>query len=232
MEQETMVLTEEKETAAVSVPENRTEIIVPEKATIVPLITIWNNVDLMQQAWKMANTLAQTTIIPQQYRGKPGDCLVAIDIANRLYISPLMVMQSSQIVQGNFTWKGQACRAFIDNCNRYIDSEYIEVGEKGKDSWGYYFQAVEKKTGKLIKGVTVTIDMAKKEGWYGKSGSKWQTIPELMLKYRAAAWFMRTECPDIGIGFLTQEEQEDISGYVDNGKADNLVATLDGVIGK
>lgn len=176
--------------------------------------TIWNDNSLMEQAWKKANTLAASTIIPQQYRGKTGDCLIALDMANRIGLTPIMVMQSSQVVQGNFTWKGQACRALIDNCGKYKDSEYIEVGERGKDDWGYYMQAVERRTGKVIKGVTVTLDMAKKEGWYSKNGSKWQTMPELMFKYRAAAFFLRTECPDIGMGFLTAEEYGDINTIV------------------
>ena len=51
--------------------------------------------------------------------------------------------------------------------------------------------------GEVIEGAEVTIGMAKAEGWYskkdkyGKETSKWQTMPELMLAYRAAAFFAR-----------------------------------------
>jgi hypothetical protein len=55
------------------------------------------------------------------------------------------------------------------------------------------------------------MKMAKDEGWYGKNGSKWQTMPELMMKYRASAFFMRTECASLAMGFLTAEENEDIA---------------------
>lgn len=187
-------------------------------------VTMWNDVGLMQQAWKMANTLSQTTIIPQQYRGKTGDCLVAIDMANRMGLSPITIMQNSQVVQGNFTWKGTACKAMIDSCGRYENSKYIEVGKRGNDDWGYYLEAIDKKTREIVKGITVTIDMAKKEGWYSKNGSKWQTMPELMLKYRAAAFFMRTECANVSMGFLTAEEVTDISAESNTNK---ITALLD-----
>lgn len=191
--------------------------------------TMWNDVGLMQQAWKMANTLAQTTMIPQAYRGKVGDCLIAIDMGNRLGLPPIAVMQNSQVVQGNFSWKGTACKAMIDSCGIYTNTEYVEVGEQSKDTWGYYLQAIEKKTGRIVKGVVVTIDMAKKEGWYSKNGSKWQTMPELMLKYRAAAFFMRTECANIAMGFLTVEENEDIYGAEDRqqNKASKITKLID-----
>ena len=53
--------------------------------------------------------------------------------------------------------------------------------------------------------------MAKKEGWYSKSGSKWQTMPELMLAYRASAFFARVHVPEALMGISTAEENEDIS---------------------
>ena len=70
--------------------------------------------------------------------------------------------------------------------------------------------------------------MAKKEAWYNKDGSKWQSMCDLMLKYRAAAFFMRTECASIAMGFLTKEEVEDVYGKqtIDNQKA-SVVDMLD-----
>ena len=68
--------------------------------------------------------------------------------------------------------------------------------------------------------------MAKREDWYNKSGSKWQTMPELMLKYRASAFFMRTECASLAMGFLTVEENEDLEPTPKN----NLTGLLDAEI--
>lgn len=190
-------------------------------------VTMWNDAKLYNQSLAMAQTLSKSEIIPQSYKGKPADCLIAIDIANRLGLSPAIVMQNSQCVRGNFTWKGSACKAMIDGCGRYQKTRYVYVGEEGKDSYGCYLEAIDN-DGDIIKGVPVTIAMAKKEGWYNKDGSKWQTMSDLMLKYRAAAFFMRTECASIAMGFLTKEEVEDIYGKqtIDNQKA-SVVDMLD-----
>lgn len=125
-------------------------------------VTMWNDAKLYNQSLAMAQTLSKSEIIPQSYKGKPADCLIAIDIANRLGLSPAIVMQNSQCVRGNFTWKGSACKAMIDGCGRYQKTRYVYVGEEGKDSYGCYLEAIDN-DGEIIKGVPVTIAMAKKE---------------------------------------------------------------------
>lgn len=154
--------------------------------------------------------LSKASIIPQQYRGKPGDCLIAMDMANRMGISPIMVMQSSQVVQGNFTWRGTACKALIDGCGKFKNSRYIMVGKQGTPDWGCRMAATRARTGEMVSGPTVTWKMAVDEGWVNKNGSKWKTMPELMLRYRAASFFAKTECPEVLMGFQTAEEQMDI----------------------
>mgnify|MGYP007092384214 FL=1 len=190
-------------------------------------VTMWNDAKLYNQSLSMAQTLSKSEIIPQSYKGKPADCLIAIDIANRLGLSPAIIMQNSQVVRGKFSWSGSACKAMIDGCGRYQKTRYVYVGEHGKDSYGCYLEAIDN-DGDIIRGVPVTIEMAKKEGWYDKDGSKWRSIPDLMLKYRAAAFFMRTECASIAMGFLTTEEVEDVYGKqtIDNQKA-SVVDMLD-----
>lgn len=175
--------------------------------------TMWNDVGLAKNAWKMADLISKTSVIPQQYRGKAGDCLISIDIGNRLGMSPIMVMQNSQVVQGNFTWKGAACKALIDGCGKFIESEFVFFGEEGTNSWGCYLKAKSTATGKIVIGTKVTIQMAYDEGWLTKNGSKWKTMPELMLQYRAATFFARTQCPEILMGFMTSEEVKDVNGY-------------------
>lgn len=184
-------------------------------------VTMWNDLTMFETTQRMAKMLAISNIAPQSYRGNIADCVIAIDMANRMGVSPLTIMQNSQIVHGNFSWKGTACKAMIDSCGKYVKTRYVEVGEQGKDTWGFYLEATDK-DGEIVKGIPVTMEMAKKEGWYGKNGSKWQTMPELMMKYRASAFFMRTECASLAMGFLTTEENEDIY----NGKGKSSLATI------
>jgi hypothetical protein len=68
----------------------------------------------------------------------------------------------------------------------------------------------EKATGQRLEGPPVSIDMAKAEGWFQKKGSKWQTMPEVMLRYRAASFFGRLYAPDVLMGMQTAEELHDV----------------------
>jgi hypothetical protein len=97
----------------------------------------------------------------------------------------------------------------IENSKKFDEISHVYIGEKGKDAWGCYVQAKRKSDGQIVKGAEVTIDMAKKEGWYSKDGSKWQTMPELMLAYRASAFFARVHVPESLMGIQTAEEIED-----------------------
>ena len=160
-------------------------------------------------AYKLAGFLGQSDLVPQAYQNKVPNCLIAIDIANRMGISPMSVMQNSQVVRGKFSWSGSACKSMIDGCGRFRKPTiYREVGKKGEDNWGFYLEG-ETKDGQIIKGVEVTIGMARAEGWLTQN-PKWRSMPELMLKYRCAAFFMRTECSGLAMGFLTAEENEDL----------------------
>lgn len=194
----------------------------------VGIPTMWNNVKLMQNAWKMATVISKTSIVPQTYKANPGNCLIAIDIANRMGLSPIMVMQNSQIVSNNFTWRGSACKGLIDNCGRFTKSRYVFVGERDTDDWGCYLEAFDNQTQETVRGAIVTIKMAKDEGWYGKTGSKWKTMPELMMQYRSATFFARAYCPEALMGFYTTDEMIDIGkADVEEKEQEKIKITLD-----
>lgn len=84
--------------------------------------------------------------------------------------------------------------------------------------------ATELSTGEILESDPITIDTAIKEGWYTKIGSKWVTMPSLMLTYRAAAFWQRMYCPEISMGFITKEEADDIQDaeYVEIPSKDKL----------
>lgn len=178
-----------------------------------PTQNLLQNTKALAMINRLADRYANSSMVPDTYKGKPDNCFVALELASRMDVSPVLVMQNLYIVQGKPSWAGQACKALIDGSGKFTDSEYVMIGNPADDSWGCYLQAVNVKTGKLIRGSTITIKMAKDEGWYNKNGSKWKTMPEQMLKYRSAAFFARTECPEVLMGFQTAEETQDVRGY-------------------
>lgn len=160
-----------------------------------------------------SNYLSQSTMIPKEYQGNVGSCLIACEMAARVNLSPLMVMQQLAVVNGRPTWSGQACTALINQSRRYDKPlKVVFVGERGKDSWGAY--AVAYQGEEEFRGTTVTMAMVKQEGWDRPKGSmisKWVTMPEQMFKYRAATFFAREHCPDILMGCMVEGEAEDIN---------------------
>ena len=161
---------------------------------------------------RIGRAFAASSLVPESYRGQGNlaNCIIAVEMAARIGASPLMVMQNLYIVNGRPAWSAQFLISAFNSCGRFSAIRYRFTGEKGKDSWGCLAYSREKGTDETVEGPEVTIAMAKEEGWHGKKGSKWQTIPQLMLTYRAATFLIRTTAPELTMGLRTADEIEDI----------------------
>ena len=167
----------------------------------------WSDPHAFTQLAKVADAFAKSSLIPQNYQGKPQDCMIAIEMANRMNISPVFVMQNLYIVKGKPSWAGQACMAMINACGKFRDVKHVYTGKPGTDSRGCYVTATRISDGETVNGTEVTMSMVKAEGWI--SNSKWKNMPEQMLGYRAASFFARLYCPEALMGLQTYEEVED-----------------------
>ena len=196
-----------------------------EQATQLTTNSVWENKDQFNHLLRAAQMLSQTSIIPQSYQNKPQDCFVAIEMANRMGVSPMVVMQNMYVVKGKPSWAGQACTMLINSCGKFKDVKHIYTGEKGKPNRGCYVTATRISDGSQVDGVEVTMQMAQSEGW--TSNSKWRNMPELMLAYRASAFFARVYCPEAMMGVQTAEEVYDADSTPINA-ATSLTAALKG----
>ena len=168
-----------------------------------------------EQAKQMAKALASSTIVPAQYQGSKtpeavANCIIALEMANRIGMSPLLVMQNLYVVYGNVGWSSKFLIAALNTCGRFSPLRYEQENEGDLVKWRCRAWAIDKTTGTPLRGAWVSMQMAKDEGWYSKAGSKWKTMPELMLQYRAAAFFQRTYAPEISMGMQTVEEIRDV----------------------
>lgn len=162
-----------------------------------------------------------------------ANSVVALNMAQRMGADPLMVMQNLYIVEGRPSWSSQWIIAAINGCGRFsplrfrIESrgereieykstywedrerktktEKVKINDKVCVAW-----AIEKETGEIIESPAVSIEMAVLEGWYTKNGSKWQTMDEVMLRYRTASFFGKLYAPELLMGLQTVEEAQDI----------------------
>jgi len=171
--------------------------------------SIFSSSEKFEIAGKMAVSLSKSTIVPKEYQGNASNALIAIELANRLSVSPLMVMQNLYVVYGRPSWSAQYMIAMINSSGKY-DFE-LQFDEKNdKNGKPYSCQCWTERNGRKVTGPEITMDMAKAEGWLSKNGSKWLTMPQMMLRYRAASFFGRMNCPELTMGIYTKEEVVEI----------------------
>jgi hypothetical protein len=162
---------------------------------------------------RMGQMLTASTIVPETYRGNLGNCVIAIDMAQRMNMNPIMVMQNLYIVHGNPAWSARFMVACVNQCGRFTPLEYEVVGENPADkafkcrALAYDRNDVKKE--RPLYGTWITWAMVDGEGLSKKSGSKWLTMPEQMFRYRAASYWAKVYAPEISMGFPTRDELAD-----------------------
>lgn len=173
------------------------------------------NMENFQSVQRMAKLLCASELVPEQYRGetKLANCVIALEIAQRLGASPLPIMQNLYIVHGRPAWSSQFLISCVNASGRFSPLRYAMAGEADKDNRTCIAWATDK-SGERLESPPVSIAMAKTEGWFSKNGSKWKTMPELMLRYRAATLFARLYAPELTMGMQCEEEVIDIAPVV------------------
>lgn len=188
--------------------------------------TAFANASSFELAQRMARALTSSKLVPDTFQGDSniGSAMIALEISQRLQASPLMVMQNLNVIHGRPAWSSQFIIAALNSCGRFSPIRFDVEGdgdEKSCIAWAY-----DKSTGDRLDGPPVSIAMAKAEGWHSKGGSKWKSMPDLMLRYRAAAFFGRLYAPDILMGMQSVEEVVDVGErHRKSGKASSVTFT-------
>jgi hypothetical protein len=165
---------------------------------------------------RVGKLFSASPLVPDTYQGDKGiaSCAIAVDLANRLGANALMVMQNLYIVHGRPGWSAKFKIGTFNQCGRFSPIRYEFGGTEGQDDWSCRAWAIEKATGERVQGPKVTIAIAKAEGWYAKNGSKWKTMPELMLCYRSAGELVDTVAPELSMGLPMADDIEDSIGTI------------------
>lgn len=170
------------------------------------MMSIFADPHTFTAAMQMADALSKSTIIPRDYQGNPSNCLIAVEISSRMNASPMMVMQHLFVVNGRPAWSSQWIVAMINQSRKYKTELQYEFGYAPEDgSLSCYAWAIDQQ-GHRVEGPKITMKMAEAEGWLNKNGSKWKTMPQVMIQYRAASFFGRKNCPDMIMGIYSRDE--------------------------
>ena len=159
---------------------------------------------------RVAKMFSASKLVPVAFQGEENisNCVIALNMAKRMGADPLAVMQNLDVIYGRPSFRAQFIISCVNTCGRFSPLRFTVEGEGDKKTCTAW--AIEKSNGEKLEGPSVSIQMAKDEGWHGKNGSKWKTMPDLMLRYRAATFFGRLYAPEILMGMQTTEELADI----------------------
>lgn len=158
---------------------------------------------------RAAQILSNSELLPMHFRGEKGipNIVLALDLSKRMGIHFFTVAQALYVVHGKPGWMSTFIISTINLGGRFHPLQFKLTGTG--DDRGCVAFAKEKASGQICEGTRVDVNMAKKEGWWGKNGSKWPTMTDQMLCYRAATFFGRLHAPESLCGIATIEEVED-----------------------
>lgn len=175
---------------------NNTELTVEQETMVFELVQ------------RKAKLLASSSLVPKEFQGNMANCAIGLNIAHRLGADPFCVLQNIDIIHGRPSFRATFLIAMVNASGRFTPLQFRMEGEGKTRSCVAHCKTRD--SGETIEGPQITMAMAEAEGWSTKPGSKWKTMPELMLRYRAAAFFARIYAPDITLGMQTSEESMDI----------------------
>jgi hypothetical protein len=167
------------------------------------------NKEMFEHGLRVAKMFAASKLVPDIYKNNPADCFLVLHRAMSLGLDPLFYMEHAYVVHGKVSVDGQLCKAIIDKSGLYkgdLELEYTGAGDTRKCT-----ARAETIDGK-VREADVSVALAKAEGWWSKKDSKWPTMTDQMLGYRAASFFVKRYHPALLGGAQTVEEMIDVNG--------------------
>jgi hypothetical protein len=204
---------------------DKTELSVAQKATVSSPISFGaSGVQLtsLEDAFRFAKAIVSSGFAPRGME-KPESVLVALQWGAELGLTPMAALSNIAVVNGRPSLFGDAALALVRSSGQLESYSEEEVGERGKDSFGYKITA--KRRGFDPQSETFTTADAKTAKLWGKTGP-WTDYPARMLKFRARGFLLRDVFGDVLKGLRTMEEARDIPAEPVNvtprGLGDNL----------
>lgn len=182
----------------------KTSVVVQDSSMFANLM----DTNRFKQMYSIAKLFAASQLVPAQYQGHPANCMVALQMAFRMEVDPMMFMQNTYIVQGRPGIEAKLAIALVNSRGPFTGPIQwrLEGTNKNRSCTAY---ATHKLTEELCEA-EVSWAMVEAEGWASKNGSKWKSIPDLMFRYRSAMFLARLYCPEVLLGMHSADELTDI----------------------
>lgn len=188
---------------------------------------------MSNQFMQQVKMLSSSNLVPANYQGEEneGNVAIALEYGIRYGIPAMTVMQNLYIVNGKPSWSSTfLISAFnVTKKNEYTPIRFKRYADAKGNLVGMSAYTKHIKSGEQFEGTQITLAMAQAEGWTSRNLSKWRTMPEQMLKYRAATFLIREICPEIAMGCYTADEQADIQANQAQTMAQSTVVDAEAV---
>jgi hypothetical protein len=158
----------------------------------------------LSEAMEFSKLIANSNFVPMEYRGKPGDILVCLQMGAELGLSPLAALQSISVINGKPSVWGDGAIALVQASGLLVDHEEDVEGE-GDERYGYCRMVRRGRATPYLKRFSIAD--AKRAGLWGRN--VWKGYPDVMLVARARSACMRAAFPDVLKGVITREEAID-----------------------
>ena len=168
--------------------------------------------ELSRLLWQQAEHYARSSLVPAQYQGQPDNCFVALQLAVRFDSDPFMVMQHTYVVKGRPGLEAKFIIGLVNTSGKFRGPIQWRLEGEGDTRICTAF-ATHATTGEICE-MPLAWQTVIGEGWL--KNSKWTTMPDLMLRYRSAAWFARLYCPEVIMGMQSADELRDVEAQVIN----------------
>ena len=155
-----------------------------------------------EQALTFSNYLAESDLVPKDFKGKPGNCLIAMQWGAELGLKPLQSLQNLAVINGRPALWGDAVIALV------MASPVCEYVTEDDDGHTAYCRVKRKGGPEQVR--TFSIEDAQKAGLLGKQGP-WTQYPKRMRQMRARAFALRDVFPDVLRGMPVAEELQDMA---------------------
>ena len=190
------------------------------QANLTTTASLFDSMDAFRDAYKIAEILCQTQLIPTNFQRKPADVLVALDYSRRLGVPPTAILPHLYVINGRPAMSAQMMIGLVNRSGVFSRIQWEEKVD-GVIEWSRdgikqsrhniaaraYF--TELSTNEKFYSPWIDLKLALSSGWLTKTGSKWLEMPTIMARYRSASVLIKSVCPELALGMDFADELSD-----------------------
>jgi hypothetical protein len=159
----------------------------------------------LTEAMTFSDMLANSSMVPKAYQGKPQDILVCVQWGMEMGLAPMQALQNIAVINGKPSVYGDAAMALVQASPVCEDVEEFFEGEGTPNPVAV---CVARRKGRKPVTARFSVEDAKRAGLWAKQGP-WSAYPKRMMQMRARGFALRDAFPDVLKGMITAEEAQD-----------------------